>query len=38
MAKWHHWHSQAPPKILGETGRPKDKYVGGSNTFKTSYI
>ena len=22
----------------GETGRPKDKHVGGSNTFETSYI
>ena len=22
----------------GETDRPKDKHVGGSNTFETSYI
>ena len=25
-------------RLTGETGRPKDKHVGRSNTFETSYI
>ena len=27
-----------PLKFDWQTGRPKDKHVGGSNTFETSYI